>query len=120
MIERRRLKSVRGENDLTRAASARLGFRCRKEPRAEAFATVRGVDPENLDLAAIAPRPAVQSGEEDAAIVSLEDGEERAVVDAGSGGIELVDTIVEKLQVGRSRVGVDPHLIHAMRICLRG
>ncbi len=61
VIERGSLERVRREHDLAGAASSCLCLGGNEEPRAESLATAICLHPEGLDLAAVSPRPAVQS-----------------------------------------------------------
>src|SRR5207245_2386690 len=106
-VERGRLIAVRVEVHLVAAAAQRFGFGAGEQARPETVPAKLLVDPDRLDEAGPAPRPAMQAGHHGALSVAHEDRERAPVVDAARGGVELVEPLVEERDVLPARIVFD-------------
>ena len=107
-VERRRLIAVRVQVHLVAAAAHRFRFGRGQQPRAKTVPAKLLVDPDRLDEAGPAPRPAMQAGHHGALSIAHEDRERAPVVDAARGGVELVEPLVEERNVLPARIVLDP------------
>src|SRR5690349_149019 len=91
LIERRRLERERHQDDLRAAASARLLFGQKKQPRAESLATSGFVDPELPDLTGASPGISADAGDQATALADQE-CQILTVDHARDSGVEVVET----------------------------
>src|SRR5262245_34057934 len=101
------LEAVGLEDDLPAAAPGRLALRGGEERAAVPAPPEVLTDPEVAHVAAAAPRPRVETGDDLVAGSPDEAGKFAPIVDAGRGEVEGVDALLEEADVGRGRVGVD-------------
>src|SRR5881628_2269782 len=110
-IEARRLIAVGVEMQFATSAADRFRLGGRQQPGPEALATKILADPERLDEARPAPRPAVQAGRDLAGVIANEDRQPAPVVVAHDRGVVAIERIVERFDVRRARPVLDAKLL---------
>src|SRR5262245_63449634 len=106
-IEPRRLIAVGVEVDFATSTADRFGLGGRQQPGPEALATEVFANPERLNEAGPAPRPAVQPGNDLSGVISNEDRHPAPVVVTRDRSIVTIERIVERCDVSRARLVLD-------------
>jgi len=108
------------EHDLSGPARLGLALRQHHQPGAEPLVAMQLVDPQRPHVTTASPGPSIQSTDDPPAPLACEDRQQTPVVEASSGGVELIEAFVEELhdavvgQVGQLDLEPSPvHLGHA-------
>src|SRR5215468_9696605 len=96
-VETRCLEGVGAQGHPVAAAAADLSFGCGQEPGSQAIAALVVSHPEQVDVAAPAPRPPVEPRAQVTAIPADGHAQQAAVMVAGGGGVEGADLLIKAL-----------------------
>src|SRR5690242_13975068 len=112
-VEAGRLEGVSVQGDPVTAAALDLGLGGGQEPGPQAVTALVAPDPEQLDIAAPAPRPPVQPRVQLTIVPAGREGQQAGVVVAGGGGVEGADLLIKPFpQAGIALARDERHLTH--------
>src|SRR5215468_6214938 len=94
-VETRCLEGVGAQGHPVAAAAPDLGFGRGEEPGSQATTALVVSHPEQVDVAAPAPRPPVEPREQVTMIPADRDRQQTAVMVAGGGGVEGADLLIK-------------------------
>ena len=103
-IELWRLEAVSGEHHLKTTPSPRLRLRHCEKTSAHPLAAMLLVHPDLTDLAAPAPGVPAESGDDLTLSIATENRNTQRVDDASGLGVELVQTVLEKVDFRQGRI----------------
>src|SRR5215470_15423233 len=107
------LEGVGTQGHPVAAAASDLGFGCGEEPGAQSATALAVVHPEQVDVAAAAPGPAVEPRVQVTIVAADRDRQQAAVMVAGGGGVEGADLFLKA--VSQASVGLadgERYLVH--------
>jgi hypothetical protein len=104
VIEPWRLEAVGGEHDLKTTPAPRFRLRDLQKATPDPLPAILLIDPDLTDLAAAAPCMSAEAGDHLTPDIATENSDTQGVDNPGGLGVELVEAILEKVNLGWRRI----------------
>ena len=104
VIEAWRLEAVGGEHDLKTIAAARFRLRNLQKAAPDPLSAILLIDPDLTDLAAAAPGMSAEPSDHLTPDIATKNSETQGIDNASRLGVELVEAILEKVNLGWRRI----------------